>query len=332
VRYFVTGATGFVGGALTRRLLADGHEVVALVRDLAAATELARDGAELAVGDVTDASSLEGPMEGADGVFHAAAWYRIGADPRLADAVNVGGTRNVLEVMRRLGIAKGVFPSTLAVNSDTGGRVVDERYRYDGPHLSAYDASKWRAQFEVAVPAMEAGLPLVIVMPGVVYGHGDTSQLGALMRRALTGRPVALPGGGGVCWAHVDDIAAAHVLAMDRGRPGRSYIIAGPCHSYREAFEAAARVTARRMRAVWLSPAALRSGARLAGLIERAVRLPDDFSSETMRATAGITYYGDNLRAREELGYAPRSLESGLRDTFGGPSARGETSAGPANG
>jgi nucleoside-diphosphate-sugar epimerase len=332
MRYFVTGATGFVGGALTRRLLADGHQVVALVRDPEAAGELERAGAELAAGDVTDASSLDDPIRGVDGAFHVAAWYRIGSDPRDADAINVDGTRNVLDAMRRHRIARGVYTSTLAVNSDTGGRVVDERYRYDGPHLNAYDASKWRAHFAVAVPAIEAGLPLVIVMPGVVYGPGDTSQLGALMRRALTGRPVALPGGGGVCWAHVDDIAAAHVLAMDRGRPGHSYIIAGRCHSYREAFEAAARVTGRRMRALWLSPAALRCSARLARLIERVVRLPDDYSSETIRATAGVTYYGDNLRAREELGYAPRSLERGLRDTFGGPSARGETSAGPANG
>lgn len=317
MRYFVTGGTGFIGGYLVKQLLEAGHEVVALVRDPTKAQDLAALGAQLAQGDVTERETLQAPMEGADGVFHLAAWYKVGTDSRQAEAINVGGTRNVLETMRVLRIPKGVYTSTLAVNSDTGGRRVDEAHRYDGPHLSAYDETKWRAHYEVAEPLMAAGLPLVVVMPGAVYGPGDTSQLGALLRRAVAGERLLLPGGRtGMCWAHVEDVARAHALAMERGTPGESYIVAGPCHTFREGFETAARVASQPLRALWVPPGVLKGTARVVNLLERVLPVPADLSAEAMRVTSGTTYYGDNGKARRELGYAPRSLEDGLRDTF----------------
>src|SRR5689334_9661038 len=136
MRYVVTGATGFIGGRVARELVADGHQVVALVRDPARGAELAHRGVALAPGDIMDRESLRAAMRGADGVFHIAAWYKYGLrDSSAAEPTNVQGTRNVLEVMRDLGIAKGVYTSTVAVFSDTHGKLVDETYRYDGPHL-----------------------------------------------------------------------------------------------------------------------------------------------------------------------------------------------------
>lgn len=318
MRYFVTGATGFIGGELVRQLRAGGHDVVALVRDVKKAAPLEALGVALAQGDVTARGTLRAPMTGADGVFHLAAWYGVGGDTSRAEAINVQGTRNVLEAMQALGVPKGVYTSSLAVNSDTRGMQVDEAYRFDGRHLSAYDATKARAHFEVAVPLMAQGLPLVIVMPGAVYGPDDTSQLGALLRDATAGKRLMLPGGGtGLCWAHVADVARGHLLAMERGEPGETYIIAGPCHTYREAFEAASRAAGTRLRASWLPPALLRALAGPTGAVERLLPLPADFSAEAMRVTGGTTYYGDNGRARRALGYAPRPLEEGMRDTFG---------------
>jgi dihydroflavonol-4-reductase len=319
MRYFVTGGTGFIGGHLVRRLRADEHEVVALVRSPTKAGGLEDLGAEIALGDVTDRASLLEPMRGADGVFHVAAWYEVGTDPSRAEAINVEGTRNVLETMRDLRIPKGVYTSSVAINSDTRGRRVDETFRFEGPHLSRYDETKARAHYEVALPLAEEGLPLVVVMPGMVYGPGDTSQMGGLLRQALEGRRVLLPGGGtGVCWSHVDDVVQAHVAAMERGAPGRSYIVTGPCHTWREGFETAARVAGVRLRAIWVPPAVLAGLSRIMGALEPAVRLPGEFSSEGMRVGAGVTYYGDASRAREELGFEARPLEQGLRDVFGG--------------
>ena len=127
MRYFVTGATGFVGGRVVQMLRQEGHEVNALVRSPQNAGALATLGAQLFAGDVTQRESLRAPMAGVDGVFHIAGWYKLGARDKSQGArVNIDGTRNVLEMMRELGIHKGVYTSSLAVNSDTRGVEVDE--------------------------------------------------------------------------------------------------------------------------------------------------------------------------------------------------------------
>ena len=317
MRYFVTGATGFVGGRVVRQLVAAGHEVAAVVRDPARAGELAELGVALHRGDVTDRESMRAPMAGADGVFHIAGWYKVGQrDARDGLRVNVAGTYNTLRLMRELGIPRGVYTSTLAVFSDTHGRLVDETYRYDGPHLSEYDRTKWIAHYEVADPLIEAGLPLVIVQPGVVYGPGDTSSLRPVLVQYLRRRLPVVPRGTAYCWAHVDDIARGHLLAMERGRPGESYIIAGPPHTLEGALDLAEELTgipAPRLRA---APGLVRATSQVMGLVERVVPVPPDFSAEYLRASAGVTYLGSNAKARRELGYAPRSLRQGLAETL----------------
>ena len=130
MKYLVTGATGFIGGCLARQLRRAGHEVAALVRNPGAAGDLEADGVSIHQGDVRDKSSLRSPMNGIDGLFHLAAWYRIGdRDRGEAYRINVDGTRNVLETSRELGVPKIVYTSTVAVSSDTGGRLVDDLHR-----------------------------------------------------------------------------------------------------------------------------------------------------------------------------------------------------------
>ena len=136
--FLLTGASGFVGGVVARQLAAAGHRLRAVVRTPDAARALAMLGVDLYRGDVAIKETLRAPMTGVDGVFHIAGWYKIG-NPARAEAIatNVTGTHNVLELMEELGIRRGVYTSTLAVNSDTHGQVVDEYYRFSGPHLSA---------------------------------------------------------------------------------------------------------------------------------------------------------------------------------------------------
>ena len=244
VKYFVTGSTGFIGGHLTRRLLADGHAVVSLVRSPTLVSDLALQGAVLSPGDVTDRESMRSGMHGVDGVFHLAGWYKIGArDTSPARRVNVDGTRNVLSLALELGVPRVVYTSSLAVFSDTGGRVMDESCRPRGPWASAYDRSKWEAHFEVAEPLIREGLPLRIVMPGAVYGPADPSQIGTMLRQFLRRRLPLLPRRTAFCWAHVNDTVTGHLLAMEKGAPGESYILAGPPHTLIEAFTLAERIT-----------------------------------------------------------------------------------------
>lgn len=316
MKYFVTGATGFVGGCVARQLAEAGHEVVAVVRSPAKATDLAALGITVVRGDVTDKESMRAPMRGVDGVYHIAGWYKIGArDPREGQAINVQGTRNVLELMREHAIPKGVYTSTLAINSDTHGQVADETYRFNGSHLSIYDRTK-AAAHALADQMIAAGLPLVIVLPGLIYGPGDTSSVRTTLIQYLQRRLPLLPKQTAYSWAHVDDIAQGHIQAMEQGRPGESYIIAGPTHTLIEAIELAERITgiaAPRLRA---APGVLKAMAALMGLVERVVPVPASYTAEYLRVSAGATYIGSNAKARRELGYRPRPLAEGLAATL----------------
>src|SRR5688500_14377457 len=129
MKYFLTGATGFIGGRLAEALLARGDEVIALVRNPSKAQHLAAKGIRLIAGDITDKDSMREGMRGVDGVFHVAAWYKLGAKSDEAEKINVGGTRNVLELMRELNIPKGVYTSTLAIYGDTRGELRSETFR-----------------------------------------------------------------------------------------------------------------------------------------------------------------------------------------------------------
>jgi len=228
MRYLVSGATGFIGGRVVRQLHDAGHEVVALVRDPGRARQLDDLGVRLVAGQLADRESLEAAMRGVDGVFHLAGWYHIGArDKRPAHRTNVEGTRQVLQAMRDLGIRRGAYASTLAVNSDTRGRLVDESYRYEGRHLSVYDQTKAEA-YRLAEEFIAPDLPLPPIVP----------------------------------------------------------------------------------------PWVLKLLAAVMTLGERLLPVPDAFTAEGLRVVAGTTYIGDNTRARHELGWEPRSLQEGLRETL----------------
>jgi len=314
-QFFVTGATGFIGRRVARQLVAAGHRVVTIARTPSRARDLIDLGVEVHGGDVTDRASL-GPMAGMDGVFHIAAWYKIGADPSEAQRINVDGTRNVLEAMREHAIPKGVYTSTLAVFGDTRGALVDEGYFRGGPWLTEYDRTKWEAHYRVAAPMMKEGLPLVIVQPGLAYGPGDTSMVRRTLIQYLTRKLPMTPQRTAYCWAHVDDVARGHILAMERGRAGESYIIAGWPHTLIEAMALAERITGVPAPRLHPSPAVMRMLANLMGVLERVIPLPEDYRRESLIVVAGVTYLGDNAKARRELEYAPRPLEAGLRETL----------------
>ncbi len=308
----MTGATGFVGGALARRLRADGHEVRALVRSPDRATELAALGVELVAGDLDDTAALDRLCDGVDGLFHVAGWYRLGEDPSVGTRVNVEGTRNVLEAARRSEVPRVVHTSTLAVNSDTHGEVRDETYRHAGGYVSHYDRTKAEAH-RIAEGFSDRGLDVRIVQPGLVYGPGDTAQTGQLIAQVARGGRPQVPAGGAVCWAHVDDVADGHVRAMDRGRPGEAYMLAGPAMTLAEGLRTVAAIADTRGPVV-LPDRMVRATATVLGLVGRVLPLPAGYAAETMRAGTA-TYLGDPGKAERELGWHARDLHTGLRET-----------------
>jgi len=313
MRYAITGATGFVGGRVAGILRDSGHEVSALVRTPGRASALRDRGVELVGADLADDAALARLLDGADGLFHVAGWYKIGTrDPAEGQRINVDGTQNVLAAAQQAGTPRIVYTSTLAVNSDTHGAVRDEDYRFTGRHLSAYDATKAEAH-RIAETFIAAGLPLVIVMPGLVYGPGDTSQTGELVRDAVRGRPTVVPTDSRLCWGYIDDIAQGHVLAMDKGVPGQSYMLAGPEHSLAEAVRLAAQIGDGRKPLV-VPGGLVRGLSRVSGVIGRVVPMPAMYSGEALRAGAA-SYLGSPAKAERELGWSARSLREGMTQT-----------------
>ena len=312
MHYFVTGATGFVGGYLTSQLLAGGHEVTALVRSREDARDIAEYGVRPHVGTVVDKETMRRGMRGVDGVFHTAGHRLAFRDRSTMEAVNIGGTRNVFELVKELSIPKCVFTSTLNVFSDTGGRLATEEDRFSGRHLTEYDRVRAEAHFGLALPMMAAGVPIVALLPGMVYGPRDTSPMAQLLTRAMLGKVFAVTDTT-YCWAHVMDVAHAHILAMQFGRPGEAYIVGGPPHSVRDALVIAGDSAGRRRAPIPIPARLAQVGAAVIGTAAAVVRRWRPVA-DRLRVGSGVTYIGDDAKAREELGFAPRDLRTGLPD------------------
>lgn len=316
MKAFVTGGSGFIGQRVVQKLVARGDEVHALARSEETANRLRQLGATVFSGDITDSASLRPAMAGCDVVFHIAAWYKLGApDWMNAEAINVGGTRRVLRLAHELGIPKIVYTSTVAVFGDTQGQLVDETYYKEGPFLTEYDRTKWLAHYKVALPLIEKGAPIVIVMPGGVYGPGDTSFIAQLMRMFYRGLP-ALPGSDlTVTYAHVDDVAQGHLLAADSGKVGESYILAGPAIPLNEMVDFWAHLIGRKPPSLRLAGRPLRKFAPVAGAVSSVLPLPSLFSEEAV-GSLGASYMARSDKARTELGWTTRPLQTGLLETF----------------
>ncbi len=304
MRVFVTGATGFIVGEVARRLRGRGDTVVALVRDPKRAGGL---DCELVQGDLGDDAAIRRGLEGCDAAVHGAAVYQVGVSGKDAVAMreaNVGGTERVLGAALELGTAKVVYVSTVAVFGNTHGEIVDETSGPASPPLAVYDETK-REAHEVAARLIGAGLPCAIVQPGAVYGPGDSSQLGGTLRRVAAGRmPLIAFADCGLNAVHRDDVADGILLALDRGRTGEAYVLGGELTTLGAMAATVARLTGHRTPRS-LPPSLLRAAARLSPSLRDLVASSD-----------GVTYWASDEKARNELGYAPRDVEQGLRDTF----------------
>ncbi len=310
MKVFVTGATGFVTGTVTMQLLARGDEVRALVRDAARGQTLARAGVDLVTGDLADGAALHRGMDGVDAVVHGAAMYSVGIPPSRRPAMfaaNVTGTERALEAALDAGVRRVAYISTCAIFGNTHGQVVDETYTRTGPYTSYYEETKVQAH-EVALRLAARGLPVSIAQPGGVYGPGDTSGMGGLMRDFVRGRlPIVPFADTGLNFVHVEDVARGIVLVLDRGQVGQSYVLGGENARVAEAFAALARITGRDLPRLRLPYALLQLGA----LVRPGLR-------EVVTSTKGVTFWTNDARAKSELGYSSRALEAGLRDTYGG--------------
>ena len=316
MKVFVTGGTGFIGGAVVRQLRARGDGVVVLARNPEKAGEAEALGCEIVKGDLGDERAIHEGMRGCDAVIHAAAVYEVGIPvkdrPAMRDA-NVGGTERVLSAALEEKIPKVLYVSTVGVFGNTGGRIVDESYEHPAESFtSCYEETKWEAH-QVAKRLIGEGLPCVIAQPGGVYGPGDTSPIGQMVNQFLAGKMPLMPFPDfGFCLSHVEDIAAGILLALDKGKTGEAYVLSGPATTTREAVETVAALTGRKAPKRSIPVGVMKAMTPIGPLVGKALGQQPNLR-ELISSADGVTFWASYEKAENELGYHPRGLEEGMR-------------------
>ena len=315
----MTGGTGFIGSRVVKRLRDRGDEVVVLARSPEKAAGLE---ATVVEGDLGDPDAIRRGVEGCDAVFHIAADYRVGMPkakrPQMYDA-NVAGTERVLDAAADAGVARLVYVSTVNAFGNTRGEIVDESHRREESrgYVSYYDETKYLAH-RLAEQRAAGGAPIVIVQPGLVYGPGDHAIVGELIEQASTGKlPAKAFPDLGYNAVFVDDVADGILLAHDRGHPGQSYVLGGELTTQGELIDTAARLGGEKPPRMTVPPVFLKALTPVGRFIGPAMGLPPNLG-EMISAAHNVTYWAKDDKARRELGYKPRDLETGLRQTIKG--------------
>jgi len=317
MKAFVTGGTGFIGRHLVQQLLDRGYEVAGLTPNEKAAGTLSALGATPVIGNINDVESMRAAMSDSDFVFHCAGWDKIGTNDWMqAEAINVAGTRTVLRLAIELKIPRIIHTSSSAVFGDTHGQLVDETFLQGGPFISEHARTRWLAHYKVALPLIEQGAPITIVIPGVLFGPGDESLIADLMRAFYGGKMPAVPGPEfTVSYVHVGDVSRGLILAAEEGKPGESYIIAGPAIPLGEMVDFWAQITGKPAPKLHIPARFLKPFGPVFDALRGFLNLPTLFSQEAIELI-NITSMTRADKAKSELGWRSRSLHDGMTETF----------------
>jgi farnesol dehydrogenase len=317
VKVLLTGATGFLGKTVARRLAEAGHELRLLVRETSVLTGLPAH-AELLRGDVTEHDTMRRAALGCQAVVHMAALVKMWVRDRARfDAVNVGGLLNAVAASREAG-ARLVYTSSFIAVGPAGPEPADESRRHPGGYRNDYERTKAVADGH-AQQAVEAGQDVVRLYPGVVYGPGELTDGNLVVKMIadhLHGRLPGIVGGGDRLWSYafVEDVAEGHRLALEKGRAGERYFLAGENVTMDGLFARLAElsgVPAPRRHIPYGVARALGLGmwawAELTGHEPQLTHQVVDVFREHWAYSPA--------KAEAELGYKCRSLREGLRET-----------------
>ncbi len=312
----VTGATGFVGAAVARCLIAAGRSVRVLVRPGSDRRNLETLPVDVVTGDLTDPTSLATALAGCEGLFHVAAEYQLWVkDPAAMYRANVEGTRAIMSAAARAGVSRIVYTSsvaTLGVNND-GSPADEETPSSLGDMIGHYKRSKFMAE-EIVRELAASGLPIVIVNPSTPVGPGDVkpTPTGRLIVDALTGgMPAYVDTGLNV--VHVDDVAQGHLLAYDRGTIGRRYVLGGTDMTLCQILTECATISGRRPPSIRLPHTLILPIAYLAESWSRVTGRPPRTTVDGVRLSRKRMFFS-SARAEDELGYRSRDPLDALRD------------------
>lgn len=317
---FITGATGYVGNNLAKRLAGEGNIIHALCRSRNKQSLLAHGNIKIFEGDITDAASVEAAMKDCQQIYHLAAYARVWAkDNSTFYKLNVEGTKNVLDAAVKQGVKNIVFTSTGGVLGPSNGKPVKEDDARFGNVFNEYEETKTQAEELCKQYCNKYNVRIVIVNPPRIYGPGIESESNAvtkLMKLYMKGKWRIMPGDGKRTgsYVHVDDVVNGHILAMEKGRSGERYILSGVNASYNEFFETLARITGKKVTLYQFPvPLMMIAGYGIMGYSTLTGKPP-------LLTPKWIKKYLYDWslsceKAQRELGYTYRSLEEGLKQT-----------------
>ncbi len=325
MKALVTGANGFTGSHLVKALERRGDAVVGLVRKSSNIDRLSGCNVQLVYGDITDRDALKTAISGVDWVFHTAAYVELGlVNAAEMERVNVQGTRAVMEVAEAAGLSKVVYCSTIGVFGDTQGRVADETFqREQADFSSAYDRTKYEAQ-QIVDRVAAKGLPVVSILPSGIFG-ADDPHFGPVMQQFLKGGLKVWAGGDRITGiVHVDDLAAAMILAAEKAKPGEHYIISAGDLTTREMFALLSQEAGIPVPREVPKPL-VRLAGNLLDPIGRLLNWQPPISRERVHYIYDRCVRVDATKARSELGWQPRSVSETLREIVRTLAAQSQT-------
>jgi farnesol dehydrogenase len=320
MQIFLTGATGYIGNNLAKRLAGEGNIVHALCRN-ANADVLNDPNIKIFAGDISDSLSIQRAIEGCEQAYHLAAYAKVWAeDPSTFYKLNVEGTKNVFDAAHNSSVKKIVFTSTAGTLGPSGSRPVEESDERIGKPFTEYEESKTQAEALCRDYCNKYGMHTVVVNPPRVYGPGIITESNAVTRLVklyMAGKWKIIPGDGKRTgsYVYVDDVVNGHMLAMQKGRDGERYCLGGVNASYIEFFELLAKLTGKKTSLIHLPVWVMMFAGNVLQLYTKLTGNPPLLTPPWIRK-----YYYDwsmsSEKAQRELGYTFISLEDGLKRTI----------------
>ncbi|HCA82112.1 MAG TPA: nucleoside-diphosphate sugar epimerase [Bacteroidetes bacterium] len=313
----VTGGTGFIGSNLVEVLLREGCSVKVLRRKESDLRALEGLEVESCFGDVRDAEAVLKAVKGCDTVFHAAAIISHWKKERpLMEAVNVGGTRNVVDACLRSGVRRLVHTSSVAAIGFPGHEMTaDENTQFNWePYDIGYRNTKWAAEQEIA-RGVKLGLDAVMVNPSVVIGPRDIHFHGGQLIRDIYHRRIFYYVSGGMSVVYVGDVVRGHLLAAKLGRTGERYILSGESLSHRQIISTIAEVVGG-IKPLFRMPSTAVTALALASESIGALLNKKPWVTRELFAGGRFRYHFSCMKAKSELGYSSIPFRQAVVNTF----------------
>lgn len=320
-KIFITGATGFIGQALTRRLTKEGHEITALYRSRSKIPDLPARNLRWVKGDLLQTGSFRSALQDCDEIYHLAAHAAMWSpDPGIFEKLNVEATRNILEMARAAGVRRVLVTSTAGVIGPSHGEAVDENTKRQVEFFSEYERTKWRS--EQFIRQWDGGdTEVVIVNPTRVFGPGLLSVSNGVTRMIdlyVRGRFRILPGGNRIGnYSYIEDVVEGHLLAMEKGVHRERYLLGGENIRYEDFFEILARVSGRQYWQLPIPSPVLQLAARFMRWRADRFGTPPLITPGWADRFTNYDWAVSVKKAERALGYRTTPLERALAETVG---------------